>query len=69
MSECDRSRDNQEALAHYELLGHGKNITLPEMFRIRIANLTEIQGALVNKGNKPSTFIKLREFLDYMRAY
>jgi len=28
-----------------------------------------LQGALVNKGNEPSGFIKLRAFLDYLRAY
>jgi hypothetical protein len=39
------------------------------MFQIRIANLNEIQGALVNKGNEPSGFIKLSEFPDYMRTY
>jgi hypothetical protein len=63
------SLDNEEALSHYGLLGHGKNMTLRETFQKRIVNLKEIQGALVNKGNEPSGFIKLGEFLDYKRAY
>ena len=60
---------NEEALSHYGLLGPGKNITLRETLQKRFENLKEIQGALVNKGNEPSDFAKLGEFLVYMRAY